>query len=296
MDQKAFIASLDDNARIDLTSRTDGPGVVRLLQQWGLLAAMAAWIAAGLPFWPAFLLPLGILIVFQFTLLHETVHNTPFASPWLNRLAGRMAALLVLVPHDWFHYFHMAHHRHTQDPDNDPELESPKPETLAQYALHVSGLPLWKSSITNLLHVASGKCDFAYVPAKARDRVVRDARRMVAIYSALIAVSVLTVSGLLLWIWVIPAMLGQPFLRLYLLAEHGRCPLVANMFENTRTTFTNRLILWLAWNMPYHAEHHAWPMVPFHQLPQLHKFAKDHLHVTENGYAAFTGKYVAGLK
>ncbi|MEZ5791887.1 MAG: fatty acid desaturase [Nitratireductor sp.] len=80
------------------------------------------------------------------------------------------------------------------------------------------------------------------------------------------------------------------------MAEHGRCPLVANMFENTRTTFTNRFILWLAWNMPFHAEHHAWPMVPFHPVPQLHKLAKDHLRVTENGYAAFTGKYVAGLK
>lgn len=27
----------------------------------------------------------------------------------------------------------------------------------------------------------------------------------------------------------------------------------------------------LAWNMPYHAEHHAWPSVPFHFLPFVHK-------------------------
>ncbi|WP_246694633.1 fatty acid desaturase, partial [Mesorhizobium sp. M2D.F.Ca.ET.147.01.1.1] len=72
-----------------------------------------------------------------------------------------------------------------------------------------------------------------------------------------------------------PALLGQPFLRLYLMAEHGRCPLVANMLENTRTTLTNWFVHKLAWNMPYHAEHHAYPGVPFHQLPEFHRLIGD---------------------
>ena len=99
-----------------------------------------------------------------------------------------------------------------------------------------------------------------------------------------------------LFAWVLPALLGQPFLRLYLLAEHGRCPFVANMFENSRTIFTNRLVRFLAWNMPYHAEHHAYPAVPFHRLPELHALARPHLRVTEAGYAAFHRKYAADLK
>ena len=77
-------------------------------------------------------------------------------------------------------------------------------------------------------------------------------------------------TDVVLWVWVVPALLGQPFLRLYLLAEHGDCPEVANMFENTRTTFTTRAVRWLAWNMPYHVEHHVWPTVPFHRLPEVH--------------------------
>ena len=28
----------------------------------------------------------------------------------------------------------------------------------------------------------------------------------------------------LLWLWIVPLILGFPVLRLYLLAEHGRCP------------------------------------------------------------------------
>lgn len=116
---------------------------------------------------------------------------------------------------------------------------------------------------------------------------------MLALY-ACAALSLLA-SPLLIWIWLLPLLLGQPFLRLYLLAEHGRCPFVANMLENTRTTFTNRLVRFLAWNMPYHTEHHTLPTVPFHKLPALHARMRDHLAVTAPGYAAFTGEYVRGL-
>ena len=91
---------------------------------------------------------------------------------------------------------------------------------------------------------------------------------------------------------VVPVVIGQPFLRLFLLAEHGRCAHVANMFANTRTTFTNRAVRWLAWNMPYHAEHHAIPSAPFHKLPALHALARDHLRENAPGYAAFNCAYV----
>jgi len=87
--------------------------------------------------------------------------------------------------------------------------------------------------------------------------------------------------------WVIPALLGQPWLRLYLLAEHTGCPAVADMFRNTRTTLTIPLLRWLAWNMPYHAEHHVAAAVPFHQLPALHRLLRERIVVLTPGYLAF---------
>ena len=81
----------------------------------------------------------------------------------------------------------------------------------------------------------------------------------------------------LLWLWIVPLILGFPVLRLYLLAEHGRCPEVEDMFLNTRSTLTTRIVRFVAWNMPYHAEHHAMPSVPFHQLPILHDMTAAHL-------------------
>ncbi len=132
-----------------------------------------------------------------------------------------------------------------------------------------------------------------YLPDRVKPRLRTEARLMVAVYGA--ALASLTVSPALLWVWIVPMILGQPALRLYLLAEHGRCPPVANMLENTRTTFTNRLVRWLAWNMPFHIEHHSAPNVPFHRLPDLHRDMQDHLVTTAPGYAAFTKDYLATL-
>ena len=68
------------------------------------------------------------------------------------------------------------------------------------------------------------------------------------------------------------------------------------MFENTRTTFTNRVVRFVAWNMPYHTEHHTYPTVPFHKLPDLHEIIQRELIHTEPTYTAFTGKYIAEFK
>ena len=125
-------------------------------------------------------------------------------------------------------------------------------------------------------------------------RVRAEARAMLAVYA--LAAASLALTPLLLWTWILPVVLGMPALRLYVLAEHGRCAFVADMFENTRTTLTNRLLRGLAWNMPYHAEHHAFPDVPFHRLPELHALARPHLGVVERGYARFHRRYASGLR
>ena len=141
-----------------------------------------------------------------------------------------------------------------------------------------------------MARLVAGRATDDFLAEGAKPRVVAEARWMAVIYG-LAALSLLW-TPVLLWVWVVPVLLGQPFLRLYLLAEHGDCPEVANMFENTRTTYTTRVMRWLAWNMLYHVEHHVWPTVPFHRLPEVHGLMKDELRVTAHGYAAFTKAYL----
>jgi fatty acid desaturase len=47
--------------------------------------------------------------------------------------------------------------------------------------------------------------------------------------------------------------------------------------------------------MPYHAEHHAYPAVPFHKLPRFHEITRHHLRTTEQGYARFNRKFFRTL-
>jgi fatty acid desaturase len=280
--------------RDSLVERSDGPGLLRFSFHLGAILILGTLIALRVPLWFALLPVQGALIVFLFTTMHECTHETAFKSSFLNLAVSIISSFLILIPPIWFRFFHFAHHRHTHDPARDPELQTPKPSKLIGYVKHVSGLPLWVAAIRTLVCNATGRSADDFVPEKAKARVTFEARLMLLIYVLIAVLSVIWQSSLVVWTWIVPALLGQPFLRLFLLAEHTNCPHVENMFENTRTTFTNRLVRLVAWNMPFHAEHHALPTVPFHKLPELHEAVRDHLKTTANGYARFNGELVSG--
>ncbi|MGX9357024.1 fatty acid desaturase [Roseobacteraceae bacterium S113] len=295
MDHKAFLATLTPEQRADLTYRSDAAGLRHLAGHLGAIGLSTAWISLGLPGWPIALFVQGVLLVFLFTLLHETSHQTPFASTWLNKVVGHLCGAILFLPRRWFRYFHMAHHRYTQIPGKDPELNSPKPEGWGAYLWHVSGVPVWRAIVVMLWRNGTGLARDDYVPDAKRGEVILETRVYLAGYGVLLGASVALQSWVLFWVWLLPLVLGQPFLRLYLLAEHGRCAYVANMLENTRTTYTSRVIRALAWNMPYHTEHHSYPAVPFYKLPELHKHMRPHLVETSDGYGAFHEQYVGGF-
>jgi fatty acid desaturase len=291
LDHQTFLAGLEEQAKASLTSRSDAVGLWHLAGHWGAILIVGTLIALQVPGW-WFLLPLqGVLLIFLFTLLHETTHQTPFANTRLNELVGRVCGFLLILPLTWFRYFHLAHHRWTNIPGKDPELDGEKPATRAAFWWHVTGLPVWWSQLRTLWALVSGGAVGAYVPASALPRARAEARVMAVGY-AFVILSVF-LNPLPLWAWLLPIVLGQPFLRLYLLAEHGDCPEVTNMFENTRTTFTTAVMRFLAWNMPFHTEHHVYPAVPFHKLPALHGLMKDELRVTAEGYGAFAREFLA---
>ncbi|MCW3782247.1 fatty acid desaturase [Defluviimonas salinarum] len=291
IDHRSFLAALPVAEKAALTGTSDRAGLVHLALHGGLILLTGALIALRVPFWPLLLPVQGVLVIFLFTLEHECTHRTPFQSARLSDWVGRVCGVLILLPFEWFRYFHLAHHRFTNIPGRDPELEGEKPTDMRGWVRHVLGLPVWWANARLLWRLVLGRERPAFLPDAARGRAEREARVMLALY----AVAALTLfwSPVLIWVWLVPALLGQPFLRLYLLAEHGDCPTVANMFENTRTTFTTRVVRFLAWNMPYHVEHHVFPAVPFHKLPALHRLIRDELKVTADSYAAFTLDYLA---
>lgn len=291
MDYRAFVAGLEPQVKIALTARSDAAGLLHLAGHGGGILLTGALIMAAGPGGWLLLAVQGILICFLFTLAHEATHKTPFASLAINEWAGRVSGFLLVLPFGWFRYFHLAHHRYTNIEGMDPELQGGKPENLRQWLWHVSGLTFWIAGMRLIWRLARGTERAAYLPEHALPRMRTEALWMLTGYA--LCAATLIWSPILLWVWVIPALIGQPFLRLYLLAEHGDCRRVADMLQNTRTTFTSRTLRFLAWNMPYHTEHHVYPAVPFHRLPDLHALMKHELRVTADGYVAFNRDFLA---
>lgn len=280
-----------------LSERRDAPGIRRILAHLGcLLVTGTAILSAPGPWW---LLPAavhGVVLVFLFAPLHETVHRTAFKTGWMNRWVGDLAGFLLILPARWFSAFHFAHHRFTQDPQRDPELASPKPTTLLGYLWVVSGFEYWQRTIRGVVRRAAGRAPDAFLDDRLRVRAIAEARVYLALYALLAVASVALQTTAVLKLWVVPALLGQPFLRLYLLTEHWGCPSVKDMWANTRSTVSVAPVRWLAWNMPHHAEHHANPAIPFHALPAYSELMKGARVHEAAGYAPFHGSRIADLQ
>ncbi len=137
--------------------------------------------------------------------------------------------MVHLMPSIWFKEFHMQHHRHTQDTEKDPELEKEHPRTIGSYIFLITGIKIWIDLVNNFFRLISGNANKFYINKHNIKKVVIEARIVFVIYLLLFFVSFNLNNGILLYAWIIPMIIGQPFLRLFLLAEHGFCDLTTDM-------------------------------------------------------------------
>jgi fatty acid desaturase len=271
-----------------LSRRANWPGALRLTIHAALLVGTGWWLAVAGPwtFVPAFL-AFGLIQVALFAPAHEMMHQTAFASRRANAIFGWIAAAPSLLNLQFYTSFHLAHHRNTQIPGEDPELDLAPTDSLGRYIERVSGLPYWRLRLRVIRDCWRGDLSaYPYVTAKAAPGVIRSVRAMSLVMFGGAVVSAL-LFGLLtpVLFWIGPQLLCQPFLRAYVLAEHTGCTEDRNGLTNTRTTLTNGLVRLLMWNMPYHAEHHLYPSIPFHRLADAHATLRARLGFIQRGYA-----------
>jgi fatty acid desaturase len=269
-----------------LTRRSDAKGLVQLSAHLALLllAGLGLRESAGGPLFLPALLFYGTLLTFLFAPLHETIHFTAFRTRWLNNLVAAPIGFLLLIPFQYFRAYHYAHHRDTQNPGRDPELIGRQPLSGGAYWWHVSGLPFWWNNLATIYRHARGRVAEPYIEPAKHAAIVLEARLHLLGYAVLLLAGFASNSGFLWWYWVLPALLAQPLLRFFLLAEHSGCDFSDNMLENSRTTYTAPWVNFLCWNMSYHAEHHYLASVPFHALPALHAYTGQRVKFTGDGY------------
>jgi fatty acid desaturase len=296
--------SKDNNPILDkeiiqqLGQRSDYKGMVQLAAHLGLLTltTVALTHALGSGWLLPALLAQAVVLTFLFAPLHETIHFTAFKTRRLNSIVAACIGFLQLLPSQYFRCFHYAHHRHTQNPELDPELIDKKPNTWRSWLLHVSGLPLWHSNIRSIYRHAMGIVDEVYLQQRDHSVIITEARWHLGAYLAILMFSLIYGSDWFWWYWVLPSLLGQPFLRLFLLAEHSGCDLGDNMLQNSRTTYTLPLVNFLAWNMPFHAEHHYLASIPFHALPALHAWTGQRVKYKGAGYWQVNREIAAAIE
>ena len=184
----------------------------------------------------------SFLLISLFAPLHECSHSTAFKSKLLNQLVMFFCGMVHLMPSIWFREFHMQHHRHTQNTEKDPELGTEHPKTIGSYIFLITGIKTWIDLVNNFFRLLSGNANDSYINKHNSKKAVFEARIIFAIYLLLFLISYNLNNGLLLDVWIIPMIIGQPFLRLFLLAEHGFCDSIADMKKNSRTIKTNFLV------------------------------------------------------
>jgi fatty acid desaturase len=279
----------------ELSVRSNSRGAAQSLGHYGMIALVGVliWMVSsrhGMLWALPLIVAQGYLVAFLFMVVHETAHKTAFRSRGLNLAVGYLSAFIIGLPYEYYRLFHWDHHRYTQDPDKDPELiVGVKPTSDTQLAIAYSGLLQVAGRLRLMLgHAVTGKVVVPWIPENRRNTIVAEARVYVASYALLLALSLWFSSALLLWVWIVPLMIGQFFLRPYLYAEHTGCDRTRSAFQNTRTTYTGAIVKWIAWNMPYHVEHHAYPSIPFHALPKLNGIIDGEIVYRGRGYIRTT--------
>src|SRR6187402_2506294 len=293
-DHVAPTASIPAAELVELQRRSDARGLVRLAGHLVAIAGAGALYALSLeraswPFQLAAAFAFGFTLVTMFATMHESVHRTAFKSRWLNDAVAWGAGLLSFYNSTFYRPYHGWHHRYTQLTGQDPELEDPKPTGLGSYLLELSGLPWWLGKLRTHFGIAFGKThSYGFLNDATTPGVVRSVRWQLAVYGAGIALSFALGRPYFVTYWLVPVALAQPALRALLLAEHTGCSQDSDPLANTRTTHTLFPVRFLMWEMPYHAEHHHFPALPFFALAAVHQKLEARLkHVARHGYSGF---------
>jgi fatty acid desaturase len=268
--------------------RSDARGAVQAAAHLGCVATTGTLVWFALPYWgllvPAMLLH-GLTLVTMFAPMHECTHRTAFASPAANAAFGWIAGLLSFYNSTFYRYFHSWHHRYTQDPLRDPELMFPRAASRAAYLREISTVGFWYRRTIDYTRLACGAARLPFLPDDACRAVAVSMSCQLLIYLAA-AASVAIGYAAALYFFFLPSLLAMPFMRAYLITEHTLCSRDQNGLTNTRTTLAGFPIRVLMWNMPFHAEHHLFPSVPFHRLPELHARIGDRFTHVAWGYIA----------
>jgi fatty acid desaturase len=196
----------------------------------------------------------------------------------MNDALYQMASFQIFRRATVWRWSHARHHTDTLVVGRDPEIAAQKPTDWVGLVLNVIALRHVATELRKLAINTLGRLDAeeqTFVPASEQPKVVREARVHLAIYALVIGAALYGRTILPLLYIGLPSLYGAWLYLYFGLTQHAGMPEnVLDHRRNCRTVMMNPVFRFLYWNMNYHVEHHMFPMVPFHALPQLHEVVR----------------------
>jgi fatty acid desaturase len=260
-----------------LMRRSDGPAL-RDTAIWLVLliatGGAAGWFWGGwacVPFFIAY----GVLYgTASDSRWHESGHGTAFKTSWLNDGLYQVASFMNMKEPTFWRWSHARHHTDTIIVGRDREIAAMRPPDLAKLIVNIVGLRDAFDTAVSVVRHATGRIseeEATFIPDPERGRVVLEARAWLVVYAAVVTLAIASDSLLPLMYVGFPTLYGRWLALLFGVSQHaGLAENVLDHRLNARTIHMNPVSRFLYWNMNYHVEHHMFPMVPYHALPQLH--------------------------
>jgi fatty acid desaturase len=287
---------LDRDTLRTLQQRQDIPSLVRLTLHLGAFL-FCAWVVIVVSPYPFIAIFFTVLLAAVWATLfapfHECTHQTAFRSRGLNTLGTWLTGIPFGMAPAVYRAFHFTHHRYTHDPKRDPEIGG-APDQLAVWPTNtrawlflISGLWLLRLKATVLvkfstLPIAQWDQLAPWAPPEQRSRLAWETRIVAFLWLALVVAALSGVPGTR---WFLAALvLSHLFQAVWLTTEHRGLPHEGTILARTRTMLPAAWVRWWLWNMNYHAEHHAWPAIPWHALPAAHTRVAPSLDNHAQGY------------
>ena len=252
-------------------------GLWLALMVGSLIGIVATWWS----WWSVpFLGVYGVMYAMSDHHAHELSHGTPFKTRRVNELLYHLNAFMTLHEAYYWRWSHTRHHTDTLLVGRDPEIALQRPPDLVEMALNFFFIPGGVGQLRAIVKIAvtgkvTGDGDH-FIPTAERAKVVRNSRVYTVVFAATGAACVVFHTVLPAILIVTPRFWGGPFAQAFNVTQHAGLP--ENVYDhrlNCRTVRMNPVFEFLYMNMNFHVEHHMFPMVPFHSLPDLHEEIKD---------------------
>ena len=264
-----------------LLVRKDGPAIRDTVIWFGLIfgTAFLTWSLWG-AWWAVipYMIYAALYASTSDSRWHESSHGTAFRTDWMNNALYEVASFMVMRESTVWRWSHNRHHSDTIIVGRDPEIAVPRPPDLNGLIKAIFGIPVYPKYFRRLLMHSFGSMaedEQQFIPESEFPKVFRRARIHLLVYLTVIALAIGTRSILPLMFVGLPHLVGTWLMLVYGLTQHtGLAENVLDHRLNSRTVLMNPLNRFLYWNMNYHVEHHMFPLVPYHALPELHEIVK----------------------